>query len=142
MTGTTKRAWRWVVVPALVVVAACDTMATEPDAYDETKCRVSAELAASVTTNSNEVDLVPALEHAAGPMTRVLGEGQLTEELRESIELLASGDGYALRDTQCRLLLIATTALDRMPDTPETSPDRAGIQLVLGLLAHAVGTEP
>jgi hypothetical protein len=142
MTRSTKRAWRWLVVPALMGLAACDSLATEPEAYDETKCLVSASLAASVTTNSEELNLVPALEHAAGPMSRVLGEGQLTDELRESIGLLASGEGYDLRDTQCRLLLIATAALDRMPDTPETSPDRAGINLVLALLAHAIVAEP
>jgi hypothetical protein len=69
------------------------------------------------------------------------GEGELTHELRESIAILGSASGPELHDTHCRLVVIASAALRRMADTPETLPDRDGMHLVLALLANALVTE-
>jgi hypothetical protein len=83
-----------------------------------------------------------ALQHASVKMTAVLGEGELTNELRESMAILGTEtDGPTLHDTHCRLVVIASAALRRMPNTAETQPDRDGIHLVLALLANALVTE-
>jgi hypothetical protein len=83
-----------------------------------------------------------ALQHASTKMTAVLGEDELTDELRDALAILGTEtDGPTLHDTHCRLVVIASAALRRMPDTPETQPDRDGIHLVLALLAYALITE-
>jgi hypothetical protein len=133
---------RTLLAPLLLVLAACDSAVTAPAAFNEERCAVPAALAASVYAHSfPATSLRPALLHAAGPMASVLGEGELTDELRASIALLGTASGPVLHDTHCRLVVIASAALRRMPDTPETLPDRDMIHLVLALLAHALVTE-
>jgi hypothetical protein len=133
----------WIALPVMLLLAACDSAVTAPKAFDEQRCGVPASLAQSVYTHSfPSTSLRPALQHAAGPMASVLGEGELTNELRESIAILGNEtDGPTLHDTHCRLVVIASAALRRMPDTAETLPDRDGMQLVLALLANALVTE-
>lgn len=118
-------------------------MVTAPKAFNEERCAVPVALAQSVYTHSfSSASLRPALQHAAGPMASVLGDGELTNELREAIAILGKEtDGPTLHDTHCRLVVIASAALRQLPDTPETLPDRDGIQLVLALLANALVTE-
>jgi len=127
----------------MLVLGACDSAVTAPKAFNEDRCQVPTALAQSVYTHSfPSTSLRPALQHAAGPMASVLGEGELTNELRESMAILGSTtDGPTLHDTHCRLVVIASAALRRMPDTPETLPDRDGMKLVLALLANALVTE-
>ena len=127
----------------LLVLAACDSAVTAPKAFNEERCAVPAALAQSVYTHEfPSTALRSALQHAAGPMASVLGEGELTNELREAMAILGKEtDGPTLHDTHCRLVVIASAALRRMPDTPETLPDRHGMQLVLALLANALVTE-
>jgi hypothetical protein len=134
---------RWIIAASLVVMlAACDSAVSAPNAFNEERCAVPASLAASVYTHAfPSTALHPALLHAAGPMASVLGEGELTNELRESIKILGSASGPELHDTHCRLVVIASAALRRMADTPETRPDRDGMHLVLALLANALVTE-
>jgi hypothetical protein len=137
------RAIRWLAAPLVVVLAACDSAVTAPKAFDEQRCAVPASLASSVYTHAfPSTALRPALQHASGPMASVLGEGELTNELREAIAILGmETDAPTLHDTHCRLVVIASAALRRMPDTAETLPDRDGIHLVLALLANALVTE-
>jgi hypothetical protein len=132
-----------VVTPLLLPLAACDSQVTAPSAFDELRCAVPAALAQSVYGHSfPSTALRPALQHASVKMTAVLGEGELTSELRESIAILGTEtDAPTLHDTHCRLVVIASAALRRMPDTRETQPDRDGIHLVLALLAHALVNE-
>jgi hypothetical protein len=134
---------RWIAAPALLLLAACDSAVTAPKAFNEEQCAVPAALAESVYTHSfPSTSLRSALQHASGPMASVLGEGELTHELREALAILGQEtDGPTLHDTHCRLVVIASAALRRMPDTAETLPDRDGIQLVLALLANALVTE-
>jgi hypothetical protein len=134
---------RWVAAPLLIVLGACDSAVTAPQAFDEARCAVPADLAASVYAHQfASASLRPALQHAAGPMASVLGEGALTNELRESMSILGNEANAArLHDTHCRLVVIASAALRRLPDTPETRPDRDGMHLVLALLANALVTE-
>jgi hypothetical protein len=133
----------WVAAPLMLVLGACDSAVTAPKAFNEELCQVPAALAQSVYTHQwPSTSLRPALQHAAGPMASVLGEGELTHELRQSIAILGTEtDQPTLHDTHCRLVVIASAALRRMPDTAETRPDRDGIQLVLALLANALVTE-
>jgi hypothetical protein len=133
----------WLLAALMLVLGACDSAVTAPKAFNEERCAVPLALAQSVYTHSfPSTSLRPALQHAAGPMASVLGEGQLTNELRESIAILGStADAPTLHDTHCRLVVIASAALRRMPDTPETLPDRDGMRLVLALLANALVTE-
>ena len=131
-------------VPALLLaVAACDSAVTAPTAFDENRCVVPVALAQSVYGHSMpSAALRPALLHASVKMTAVLGEGELTNELRESIAILGTAaDAPTLHDTHCRLVVIASAALRRMPDTRETQPDRDGIHVILALLAHALVNE-
>jgi hypothetical protein len=130
-------------MPILVLLGACDSAVTAPKAFNEERCAVPVALAQSVYDHTfPSTALRPALQHAAGPMASVLGEGQLTHELREAIAILGKEtNGPELHDTHCRLVVIASAALRRMPNTPETLPDRDGIHLVLALLANALVTE-
>jgi hypothetical protein len=132
-----------VAAPLMLVLGACDSAVTAPKAFNEELCQVPTALAQSVYTHQfASTSLRPALQHAAGPMASVLGEGELTHELRKSIATLGTEtDGPTLHDTHCRLVVIASAALRRMPDTAETRPDRDGIHLVLALLANALVTE-
>jgi hypothetical protein len=135
---------RWLLVaPLLLVVTACDSMVSAPSAFNEEQCAVPVSLAQSVYGHSfPSTALRPALQHASVKMTAVLGEGELTNELREAIAILGQEtDAPTLHDTHCRLVVIASAALRRMPDTLETQPDRDGIHLVLAMLAHALVTE-
>jgi hypothetical protein len=140
--GCLVRPTRWLAAPLLLVLAACDSL-TPTQAFDEERCEVPAALAGAVDAHSiPSTALRPALQHASVKMTAVLGEGELTNELRDAIAILGTEtDGAKLHDTHCRLVVIASTALQRMPDTPETQPDRDGIHLVLALLANALVTE-
>jgi hypothetical protein len=133
----------WIAAPLMILLGACDSAVMAPKAFDEDRCVVPAALAQSVYTHAfPSTSLRPALQHAAGPMASVLGEGELTNELREAVAILGQEtDGPTLHDTHCRLVVIASAALRRMPDTPETLPDRDGIRLVLALLANALVTE-
>ena len=133
----------WMVAPLLMVLVGCDSAVTAPNAFNEERCSVPADLAASVYAHGfPSTALRPALQHAAGPMVTVLGEGALTNELRESMSILGSEtNAPRLHDTHCRLVVIASAALRRIADTPETLPDRDGIRLVLALLANALDTE-
>ena len=137
------RPTRWLAAPLLLVLAACDSLVTAPRAFDEERCEVPATLAAAVHPHSySSTALRAALQHASTKMTAVLGEDELTDELRDALAILGTEtDGPTLHDTHCRLLVIASAALRRMPDTPETQPDRDGIHLVLALLAYALITE-
>jgi len=137
------RSARYVLGPVVLVLGACDSAVTAPKAFNEERCQVPVALAQSVYTHAfPSTSLRPALQHAAGPMASVLGEGELTNELRESMAILGTEtDGPTLHDTHCRLVVIASAALRRMPDTPETLPDRDGMKLVLALLANALVTE-
>jgi hypothetical protein len=137
------RTARWMVAPLMILLAACDSAVVAPKAFNEASCQVPTALAQSVYTHSfGSAGLRSALLHAAGPMASVLGEGELTHELREAMSILGQQvDGPTLHDTHCRLVVIASAALRRMPDTPETLPDRDGIHLVLALLANALVTE-
>ena len=49
-------------------------------------------------------------------------------------ELVLPDDAKA-KDTACRLLSVATSALAALPDNPETLPDRDSIRIVLILAA-------
>ena len=138
------RVLRGVLAAGLVLVlAACDSAVTAPDAFREERCQVPASLVAEVSPHAfQSTALRPALQHAAGPMASVLGEGELTNELREATSILGKETaGPRLHDTHCRLVVIASAALRRMPDSPETLPDRDGIHLVLALLASALAGE-
>jgi hypothetical protein len=141
--GCLVRPTRWLAVPLLLVLTACDSLVTAPRAFEEERCAVPATLAGAVYPHSYpSTALRPALQHASKKMTAVLGEGELTNELRDALAILGTEtDGPRLHDTHCRLVVIAFAALRRMPDTPETQPDRDGIHLVLALLANALVTE-
>jgi hypothetical protein len=134
---------RMLAASLVFVLAGCDSAVTAPGAFSEDRCVIPASLATSVTAHSfASTALRPALQHAAGPMASVLGEGELTNELREAMSILGQAtDGPQLHDTHCRLVVIASAALRRLPDTKETLPDRDGIHLVLALLASALAGE-
>jgi hypothetical protein len=79
-----------------------------------------------------------ALVHAAGPMSAALGSSREVDQLRQSMEQMIEAGQSRTLDTACRLILVANAALDALPATPETLPDREGIRLVLMIAAGIV----
>jgi hypothetical protein len=89
----------------------------------------------------SQPSLRSALFHAAGPMTSALGTSVNVRELQRGINDLVSAE-LVRADVACRGIMVATKALDAMPDDPATRPDRDGIRLVLGLAVHAFEVQP
>lgn len=124
----------------LLVLGACTS---ERQPFAPEPCRLPAALGAAVQPQAfSPAALRPALLHAADPMTSVLVAGENSETLGRALADLGQSFSGSNFDTECRLLLIAWDALSRLPDTPETLPDRDGIRLILALAARALEAAP
>lgn len=125
----------------VLIVGACESTRREPFAPEP--CLLPAALVAVVQPQPfSPAALHPALLHAADPMTSTLGTGESAATLRSALGDLGQTLTGTNFDTECRLLLIAWGALSRLPDTPETLPDRDGIRLILALAAGALAAAP
>jgi len=129
---------RWFVL--LLAVAACKgDSPVAPEAFSRKPCRVPEHLVSMVTGQAfAPAAMRSALVHAAGPMTAALGTGTNVQALQDAINAVIADIGVANNDGACRLLSIAAGALDALPDTPATLPDRDGIRLILALTAQSL----
>jgi len=116
---------------------------TEPVAFDPVKCAPSPALLAGANPQPFAFSaLQAAFLHAAGPMTSALGSSEQVDQLKQAMNEMVLPDDPRSKDTACRLLSVATSALAALPDNPETLPDRDGIRLVLILAAGVLGPTP
>ena len=88
----------------------------------------------------DQAGLRSALVHAAGPMSDALGSGSGVTSLRNPINSAAAHIAASENDKACVALSSAKDALDALPDTPATLPDRDGIRMILALAAQFVAT--
>ena len=123
----------------LAVVACNGESPVAPEAFSRKPCRPPENLVSMVTGPAfAPTAMRSALLHAAGPMTAALGTGADVQALQDAINIVISDIGVSKYDGACRLLSIAAGALDALPDTPATLPDRDGIRLILALTAQSL----
>jgi hypothetical protein len=123
-----------------LILTACDGSLVSPEQQlDPEPCQRLAQVAAGVPAEVPiPAALRSALMHAAGPMALGLPEGAATAALVSATTELGMGLDALSGDSECRALISADAALERIPDDPASLPDRTGIRLVLDVAARAL----
>jgi len=129
---------RWTMPLVALLATACRSSSVV--APREEPCAVPTTLPAVDAPAVTQSSIRSALVHAAGPMTAALGANVDVRALQAGINDLVSAE-LVRADVACRGIMAATKALDAMPDTPATRPDRDGIRVVLALAVRAFGVE-
>ena len=118
---------------------ACNDNVTAPVQLDPVRCTLAASLLVGVNPQPFTLsDLHAAFLQAAGPIAGALGSSEQVDQIKQAMADMVLPDDAKAKDTACRLLSVANSALAAMPDNPETLADRDGIRLVLILAAGAV----
>ena len=115
---------------------ACDSNVTAPVQFDPVRCTPAASLLVGINPQPFTLtDLHAAFLQAAGPIAGALGSSEQVDQIKQAMAELVLPDDAKAKDTTCRLLSVATSALAALPDNPETLPDRDSIRIVLILAA-------
>jgi hypothetical protein len=115
---------------------ACSDNITEPVRFDAVQCTPEPSLLVGAIWQPFAFSaLHAAFLHAAGPMATALGSTEQVDQIKQAMGDMPLPDDAKSKDTACRLLSVANSALVAMPNNPETLPDRDGIRLVLILAA-------
>jgi hypothetical protein len=123
---------------------ACNDNITSPVKFDAVQCVPAPELLAGIIRQPFAFSqLHDAFLHAADPIATALGTTDEVNQIKLAMEKMPTLNDPKSLDTACRLLSVANSALEAMPNNPETLPDRDNIRLVLILAAGVLtGGEP
>ncbi len=126
---------------ALAVTACSDRSPVAPE-HGRLPCRPSPALVAMVTLAPLDAfapsAMRDALQHGADAMTLEVAEHRHRKDLRDAMLFAVTDINESDFDSACRMVEIADAALNALPDSGRTFPDRDGIRLILALTAHSL----
>jgi hypothetical protein len=129
----------WTLLAVVFLVACSDTPSAPPEAFSPEPCVPPKTLSNSIASQSVSLpSLSDALNHAAGPLASTLGDEASVRTVRDAVGAITAQLDRVDADRACRLLYIASSALDNLPDDPATLPDRTDIRLILALTSQAI----
>jgi len=115
---------------------ACENNITDPVSFHAVQCAPAPELLVGINRQEFAFSaLQSAFLQAAGPIASAIGSFEQVDQIRLSLDQMPLPDDPKSKDTACRLLSVANSALTALPDNPETLPDRDAIRIVLILAA-------